>query len=293
MTTVKVEYTLADSCLAWKTLLCRVLLPATLGTAFLLMIRYALHLWPIAAYSEPSAKKELLIWFLVCLASCVIYRSVYAMRVASKAHFLETYLKPESVLRRLLSGGIWNKAFSATLSLSLAILAYIVIQSYSYLDIVIIGIACAVGLWLSQAVGYLLTDSFKDHASDLFLGRMRRAIVLFCILSAVVLSTVTQDIASPWIAMDEKQIGPEIKKQVRHPNYWVQTVTRDMLYLNVKVLRTRDRVVFPFGWLIYLFLLVPNTIPLYAVTCVYLGCEPFLGPRALPASATKKGVHQW
>jgi hypothetical protein len=181
---------------------------------------------------------------------------------------------------------------SATLSLGLAILAYIVIQSYPFINIVMIGVACAIGLWLSQAVGYLLTDSLKSHVSDLLLGRIRRAIVLFCILSAVVLTTVTQDIASPWITMEEKQIVPEMKKQIRHPNYWVQTITRDMLYLNVKLVKMRDQVPASIGWLIYLFLLVPNTIPLYAVSCVYLGCKPFMETRALPASMTQKGVSQ-
>ena len=289
MTTVKLEYTLADSCLAWRTVLYRVLLPATLGTATLLIVRNALYLWPLATYSEPSAGKEFLIWSLVILTACVIYRSVYEMRVLSRAHFLETYLKPESVLHRLLSGKIWNRAVSATLSLGLAILAYIVIQSYPSINIVMIGVACAIGLWFSQAVGYLLTDSLKAHVSDLLLDRMRRAIVLFWILSAVVLTTVAQDIASPWITMEEKQIVPEMKKQIRHPNYWVQTVTRDMLYLNVKLVRMRDHVPASIGWLIYLFLLVPNTIPLYAVSCVYLGCEP---KSIAAASMTQKGVSQ-
>jgi hypothetical protein len=265
-----------------------VLLPAVLGTATLLVIRYALYLWPAAEYSEPSASKDLLVLVLLLGMAGVIYRPLYAMRQASKAHFLETYVKPNSVLRKVLSGNIWNSAFSATASIVLATIAYVVIQNYSYNDIAMIGLGSAFGLLLSQVVGYLFTDSLKTHVSDLFLGRVRRAILLFCVLTSVLLASVYQDLASPWLKITETQIGPEIKKQVRHPVLLVQQVNRDLLYLNVRVLRARDRVAFPFGWLIYLFLLLPNTIPLYAIACLYLGHDACLPGRNISASLPEK-----
>jgi hypothetical protein len=273
MTTVRVEYTLEDSCLTARELLCRVLLPALFGTAVIVLMRYAFNAWP-APYNKVSRLKDLLAVALHGGVACLVYRSLFAGRQAAKAHFLHTFLKRDSVLHQILAGNVWTSVTSTIGSLVLVAIAYIVIQTYSWMDIVAIACASAVGLFVSQVVGYLATDSLRTNVSTLLLDHIRRRAVLILVLVAVILTTIAQDSVSQWGRLTDAQLEARIKQEVQHPVLYIQQATRALTYFNVEIVRARDsKYCYPYGWIVYLFFLTPNTIPLYGIVCIYLGCD--------------------
>ena len=273
MTQITVKYTLADHCLHPATLTKRVVMPTALGCCTLLLLRYALSWGGSGLYSEPSAFKYCVALSSIAVTAAIIYRAVLVMRISSKVHFLATYLKPDSDLHRILSGYFWNAAVSSIISLLLASLAYSVIQTYSWVDIVCLSLASAVGLATSQLLGYVATDSLKDNVSTLFLSRARRATSVCCVLITAVLLTLLHDTFSPLRHCDESEVTSLIKQDTRHPVLAVQRLNRAMVYFNAQLIRARDNIAFPFGWIAYLFLLVPNTVSLYALVCIFLGFD--------------------
>ncbi|MFM7244566.1 MAG: hypothetical protein ACKO40_10420 [Planctomycetaceae bacterium] len=274
MTEITIKYKLADQCISPSTLTGRVFIPAGLGCCTLLVLRYALSWWVSSDnYSEPTYVKYLVVATLITATASVIYRSVLSMRISSKMHFLATYLKPDSHLRRLLCGQVWNIAVSTTLSIIFATLAYCVIQSYSWIDIAVLTLSAIAGLAASQVLGYVATDSLKDHVSTLLLARARRGITVFCVLSAAILLSLVHDTFTPLRHCDESEVVEILKKDIQHPVLTVQRVNRAMGYFNAQLIRARDHVSFPFGWIAYLFLLVPNTLCLYSLVCIILGYD--------------------
>jgi hypothetical protein len=274
MTEITVTYRLADECISLATLIRRVFAPAGLGCCTLLILRYALSWFvPPDLYSEPTFLKYLTVTILITATASVIYRSVLSMRISSKMHFLATFLKPDSHLHRLLRGRGWNIAASALLSITFATLAYCVIQAYTWIDIVVLTMSAIVGLAASQLLGYVATDSLQDHVSTLLLSRARRGITLFCVLGAAVLLTLAHDAFSPLRHCDESKVIDTLKHNIRHPVLTVQRVNRAMGYFNAQLIRARDSVSFPFGWIAYLFLLVPNSLFLYTLVLIILGYD--------------------
>lgn len=282
MTTIEVKYTLADSCLTQKALVCSTVIPTLGGCGILLLIRYALHAWPSDTYATPTASKTMVVWAIVLLTAAVIWRPVFEIRRASKEHFLATYLKDRSVLHQLLSGQLWIRFVSLLIAFSLAALVYVVMQTYSAIDIGAITVACAAGLLCSQLIGYLATDSLKQHVTALLLGRIRRSICLLFALLAIVASTLAQGTASRWSDMTETEVVDRILLEEVHPVPNVQRAVRVMKYGDVTLLQVRDTMPFPFGWVVYLCLVAPQTIPLYAIVCIFLGCDPRTNCQTLP-----------
>lgn len=273
MTEITITYRLADECISLRTLIRRVFIPAGLGCCTLLVLRYALSWAQPRLYSQPSALKYLIVAVLTAATSALIYRTVYSRRRTAKRHFLTTYLKSNSSLHHLFAGAAWNVTASAVSSVILACIAYTVAQMYSPVDIACIATAAAGALMLSQFLGWIATDSLQPHVADLFLSRARTGILTSCVVLAVLSVTLFSDSFSPWSTVPDSEIKAKLRQEIRHPVLTVQQVNRAVSYFNVRILRARHDVPFPYGWLAYLFLFAPNSIALYAITCVFLGWD--------------------
>ena len=274
MTTVRLEYTFADSYLTKREVFCRVLLPTALGTSVILLMRYTFNAWPASDYNKVSLLKDFICFFVQCGVGYLIYRSLFAFRQKAKAHFLHTFLKNDSVLYRLLNGKTWSIVTSVVGSFLLTVVAYIVVQTYSGLTVAAIACASAAALFVSQIFGCLATDSLRENVSKLLLDRVRRGTMLLFVLLAVIVATIAEDGMSQQGELTTTMLEQKIKQEVRHPILYVQRATRIVTYFNLEIVRVRDREDFyPFGWIIYFFFLTPNAIPLYGVVGVFLGCD--------------------
>lgn len=274
--TLKLNWTLADAFLSRRQLLCRVLIPAILGTLQLLVVRYALHAWPAEEYAEPSKSKTMTVVVCVAVMAALIWRPIFEMRLLSKMHFLKTFVRQGSELQKFLAGTALSLILALTTAGALAMVAYVVIQTCSFLDLVVISLGCTAGLILSQVASWLFSESLSPSFADLIFARSRRAISLICVLAFVAFSTLIQDARSQWSGMDEDQVIDKIIANVVHPVRNVQRAVRVMAYNDATLLRVRDGMPFPYGWAIYLCLLVPQTFPLYAIVCIFLGFDPLI-----------------
>lgn len=273
MAGIRIDIPFADECLSRPTLVRRVLIPTIVGFTTLCLLRFALSWAAADRYSEPTVTKYLIVAGLILVCARAISRAIYAMRVAMREHFLATYIRPDSQVYRILSGQWWNVIVASVSSVVFASLAYSVVQTYSLVDIVCLSLAMAVGLLVSQVLGFILTESLKAHVSHLFLSRARRGITLCSVIVVAVLLALVHDTFSPLRHCDESEVIPRLKESVRHPVLAVQRVNRAMGYFNAQLIRARENVSFPFGWIVYLFLLVPNSISLYALVCIFLGAD--------------------
>jgi len=273
MTTVSPEQSSAERYLSRNALMGCVLAPTVLGTLFLLLYRYILYAWPAEEYGTPTLGKFVLLLMLLGLAAVLILRPIYEMRRLAKAHFINTYLKEGSSLRRWLSGRVWNMTLSIGASVSLAMLAYVVVQTYSLSDIAVIATAALVGLFLSQLFAYVATDSLTPHLSALVYARVTRAIVTVCILIGLIGSAIAQGATAKWQGIEEDEVIDIIIEEVNHPSRNVERVVGIMRYFDVTLLRLRGEMPFPIGWIVYICLLAPQGIVVYSIVCIFLGCQ--------------------
>jgi hypothetical protein len=270
MNRVTVEYSTAEGNLTPTALRDEVLFPSLLGFVVLLLIRYAITLLPdptlyALALGVTSAS--------CALAAALIYRHVLRQRMASRRHFLDSYLKDDSVVRRYLGGGLLIRVSSSLIAIVLAAVSYVTLQTLSIMDIAAVSVAMAVALLCRQLTAYIIDENIRSHVSQLTQLRVLMGSSTLFVVIALVASAFAQDGHKDWNAVSAGDAADMIAEEIQHPLSFVQKPARFVRWMDISVLRMRDLLAFPLGWLMYLCFLLPSTIPAHAFACLVCGCR--------------------
>jgi hypothetical protein len=130
-----------------------------------------------------------------------------------------------------------------------------------------------VGAYCGAALGRIATESLLINAKQEFRPyyELRWTNILAVISAAVLFVLVDFGLSlgdfSDW---DARTTANTVIEKTNHPAKWVQDIGRTLDYIHYTKLRLRDSVG-SFGWLVYIFMIIPNVFPIFGATCVLIG----------------------
>ena len=214
--------------------------------------------------------------FLVIIAivnlAYLAFPALHLERSIQRKYWLDVYLKSNSPIYVFLKKRtqIIN-IFSLFASLLFGVIAYISICHFSLFECMLI--VCS--LWAAFQFDSLIASQIDSHASFNVASILRvrtfyfvaGVLVLFSLVAAGFFGNFSLDYSEK----TADQLASEVIASCKHPCDYVRHYVRTLHYCELQLLRVRDIVGFPLGWIIYIFFLIPNILPAFAITAVYLG----------------------
>jgi len=224
-------------------------------------------------------------WFFLIpcliLLSYLIWRQILLMQLLQRRFWLDTYLKPTSSIRKWLRGKKVLQCIALVAAVPLAVITYIALYTYSWLDCLFLGgaIACAVAL---QRLFVRPVDShIAGHLSELVYQRIFTTIAVLLVLFGLALASVTKGLSEDHADLSSDEMATRVIDEYKHPVLFVRHCARTVRYCELWLLKVRDINGWPYGWGIYFFFLCPNAIPAYGVVTAFRTIETICGERIL------------
>ena len=241
--------------------------------------KFWLHLFGATVFVALLSSIPLPIWLLlpiVAVLTFVIQEQVFHTRILARSFWLTTYLHPESPIRPWLTGSKIIRWLAVGLSLPLSIVTYITVYSYGLLDC----FAVAVGIFLGRQIHRRLSSpidvNLAEHLVELAHLRIYYWLSVLAVLICLAISSVAKGLQTDYSQSTSGQLATIVIDDVKHPVRFVQHCVRTLRFTELQLLRVRDINGWPYGWLIYLFFLVPNAIPAFGLVTLYAGGERLL-----------------
>lgn len=213
-----------------------------------------------------------LLLILIALA-CLMQIDLFQRRLVAREFWLNTYLRPESRLREWLQRTRFLKALSFAIAIALSLVVYVYNYSFVLTDVIAIASALAVAAVTHQRltpgidsnIAQAFTRSTHDRVFHWF------AVVLVVLFLAM--ATLIRGLNVDYSSATASDIADQTIAEVKHPVAWVKYAVRALIFFELESIRIRDQIGWPLGWLVYLFLLIPNAFAAYGIVSLYGGIK--------------------
>jgi len=202
----------------------------------------------------------------------LIRAQVLAEAVMVKHMWLSKYLLPTSPLRYFFESSSFMRTASWVIAGVLSILTYIGLYSYDTWEVVGIIIGLALSIIIHNEFRHVIDDNIATAIAHIIQFRVYRWLAVAGLLTAKVIRESGID----YTQATADQIASDVITAGNHPIKVVQHCVRAIDYIDRELVRIRDNLPLPFGWLIYAALLLPNTVPVIGCVYLFMGIEQVL-----------------
>lgn len=216
-----------------------------------------------------------ILFLLPVLAAMIfaMHAQIFHTRVLAKSFWLTTYLRADSPIRQFLLGSTLLKWVAAIVAIPLATITYIAIYGYDLWDCTAVALGIFAARRIHQAISAPIDGNLAEHLVELTHLRIFYWFAVVCVLLALAISSIGKGLFTDYSSATSDQIATETIETVKHPVRFVQHCVRTFRYSELQLLRIRDINGWPYGWLIYLFFLIPNALPAFGIVTLYSGGE--------------------
>jgi hypothetical protein len=233
---------------------------ALIGSGFILLSVLPMNWWLFTPY----------LFILATLQYCFCFREVRMER----AMFFERWLAADSSLQRWKKIGTIGRVGVALVVLMLSLITSVALFTYGWKA----SLCILAGVGLGVLIARLSTGWIIRHANEVYqpLLRHRWNTRITVLIAALVM------VGWEWASTGEDHSGltaslaaDRVISETKHPIRPVQHFARTIHYANLSLLRMRDSMDPPWSHFIYLYLILPNLIPILGVVSVLHGALPF------------------
>jgi len=216
-------------------------------------------------------------WFIllpVLLAiTFVMHVQVFHTRSLAKAFWISTYLRHDSPIREFLLTSYLLRWLAVGISLPLSVITYVAVFGYDLWDCLAVCIGVYAARVAHRSISAPLDANLAEHLVELAHIRVYYWFAILFVLASLALASVAKGFTSDYSSATSDQLASEVISTVKHPVRIVQHCSRTLRYSELQLLRVRDINGGVYGWLIYLFFLVPNALPAFGIVTLYSGFE--------------------
>lgn len=222
------------------------------------------------------------------LLAYLIRAQVLAESLMVKQMWLSKYLRPTSPLRYFVESSSLIRIFSWAIAIILSVVTYIGVYSYEMWEVfgIILGLVALVVL--HSEFSHLIDDNIAPSISNVIQFRFLRWLAVVFAVTGLLTAKVIHESGIDYTHATADQIASEVILASNHPVKSVQHCIRAIDYIDRELIRIRDNLPLPFGWLIYVALLLPNTVPVIGCVYLFMGIEQVL--RCLSVTVFTKHV---
>jgi len=206
----------------------------------------------------------------------LIRAQVMAEAVMVKHMWLSKYLLPTSPLRYFFDSSSFIRTASWVVSGVLSIVAYIGLYSYGTWEVVGIIIGLTLATVIHNEFRHIIDDNIATAIAHIIHFRVYRWLAVSLAVAGLLTAKVIRESGIDYTQASPDQIASDVITAGNHPVKVVQHCVRAIDYIDRELVRIRDNLPQPFGWLIYVALLLPNTVPVIGCVYVFMGIEQVL-----------------
>jgi len=213
-------------------------------------------------------------WIAFIIGLLILYALIYIhqikSRLARKQLWIKIYVRRDSLLQQLLSGGLISRVIALVSSVILSAFLYIALKSYSTQEMAIIYLTTVAGLIIYETLLHISKNHLTSIYSEVIVTHYSKIAAVVLSLFIFISYKTIRDFDVNLKDQDIVEEAEVIKKQVHHVFRPIELTLRSSRYIEFRLLKFRDEIGFPFGWIAYIFFLTPNTIALYSSFAVAL-----------------------
>jgi hypothetical protein len=216
------------------------------------------------------------IWLLaptVLGMAYLIYVQVFHTQLLAKSFWLSTYLRSDSPIRLYLRRSVLLRWIAAIISLPLALLTYISVYGYGIWDCMAVCTAIFAAKRAHATISSPVDANVAEHLIELAHIRIYYWFAIFFVLAALALVSIAESFAIDYASITGDQIATQTIEEIKHPVRFIRHCSRTLRFSELQLLRVRDINGGPYGWLIYLFFLIPNALPAFGLVTLFAGLE--------------------
>lgn len=229
------------------------------------------HLHPLAIASVIPALVPLGGIWPVLVIGLIAYLQYSFFRHRVHLHrelIFSTYLADESPLMGLRPYTFFVKVIAVALSISFSIFTFLGMFAAGWSGCLAI-LAGALG---GTAMGEHLSNQVLSHArvnvrAYYSLKWTFGLAVVFAVVAFIIVDLLSS--FGDYGSWDAAKTASTIVESTKHGSKWVQDVARTIDYIHYTKLRLRDTI--PFGWVIYIFMVIPNVFPICGAVAAMFG----------------------
>jgi hypothetical protein len=189
-------------------------------------------------------------------------------------HCWSTALSPGSNLRSYLDGQKFIPVVSMLITVPIAFITYVTVCSYDWPDLLTILAIVLLTEAVHSVVLPFMVENLSEHYLDIAKMRLFVWISVVSVVLGLATSRAVKDFSNDYSKMTASESALIVKEEVYHEVRPIRHCLRALKYFDVMQLRVRDQVNidnWPYGWLIYFFLLIPNAIPALGIVAIFSG----------------------
>lgn len=209
----------------------------------------------------------------IALLSGLMQHQLFYTRKLARQFWLSVYLRPTGGLHQLLSRTVLLRWLCFAIAVPLSMVTYISIYSYRWGECLAIAIGILLARYIHETIAKPVDSNIAGHLAELAHLRIFYWLSVTLVLASLASAGLIRSLWTDHSELTPDQIATQVIGDVHHPVRIVQHCVRTLNYGELQILRVRDTVGWPYGWLIYLFFLAPNAIPAFGLVTIYSGSE--------------------
>lgn len=216
-----------------------------------------------------------LLLLLLVLATIVfiMQTQLFHTRTLAKSFWLKTYLRQESPIWEILNGSALLRWIAIAIALPLSLVTYVSVYSYDLWDCCAVAAGIYIARLIHRRISAPLDANLAEHLIELAHIRIYYWFAILAVLTALGTASIAKGAFSDYSNSTSDELATHTIETIKHPVIIVQHCVRTLYYSDLQLLRVRDINGWPYGWLIYLFFLIPNAIPAFGLVTLYAGGE--------------------
>ena len=179
-----------------------------------------------------------------------------------------TYIAEESPLMKLRPYTFFVRLMAGGLAIAFSIFTFLGVFCSGWVG----AFAICVGASFGAFLGEKMSASWLGHARSTVRAYYSLRWTFGVSLFFAVLTFVAADLITSldnYGGLDAPTMAGRIVDSTKHSSKWVQDIARTLDYVHYTKLRLRDSI--PYGWLIYIFMVIPNVFPICGAVAAMFG----------------------
>ncbi|MEQ8835794.1 MAG: hypothetical protein RID07_03220 [Lacipirellulaceae bacterium] len=96
-------------------------------------------------------------------------------------------------------------------------------------------------------------------------------IAIICTLGCLATISIAKGFSTDYSGYSSNSIATQVIEEIKHPVEFLQHCSRTIRFSELQLLRIRDIVGLPYGWVLYMFFLIPNALPAFGLVTLFEG----------------------
>jgi hypothetical protein len=238
-------------------------MPAALLLVLLLVMSKTPAPWPV-------------LFVLLGLVCYISFQHLAEWAVYQRRLWLDLYLLPNSGWRSRLSKTKILRAVAALTAAMLTVATYLAIYAESALSIVSITAMLVVADFVCTRLNRQINDNLISAYAVITQRRLAASLAIAFVLVGLVATRFYESVSTDYSQETARSIARKTIDNVKHPVVVARHWTRTVQYYDLTLLRIRDTLGWPAGWIVYIAFLIPNAIPAAGAYSVYRGLDIIL-----------------